>query len=82
MTDTKWMAEWKARVAEIRPATGARVEYGHPPDEAGARGVVLACADSRDGWAALVEWEEGSHRRSPEAFGPSSFHVGLVKVIP
>jgi hypothetical protein len=69
--------EWEARLAAIRPATGARVEYC----DRTSRGVVLACPDARYGWAALVEWDEGSHLRSPDAFAPEAFHVGLVTVI-
>jgi hypothetical protein len=75
------MTAWEKRVAELRPRRGDRVEY------ACARGTVLACEDSRDGWAVLVEWDDTDRpgrrsRRSPEAFDPAAFHVGLVKVLP
>ena len=75
-------AEWAKRIEAVRPKVGARVEYAHPPDEAGVLGCVLAVGDGRDGWAAVVEWDEGSHRRSPEALGPEAVIVGLVTVLP
>jgi hypothetical protein len=75
---------WAAQVAELRPKAGARVEYAAPEGQRGPRGTILAVADCRDGfgWAALVEWDDAARRCWVEAFEPSAFHVGLVKVLP